>query len=111
MKITKTQLRIIIKEELESTLSELTAKPEGYKSIGHFPEEIGGSRMPRIYAPPDYQQMMQKGKDFKVYLRDKTGEYVNTKSGNYFLVTGQALQQSGEQDPERALISVLRSQG
>ena len=62
MKITKSQLRKIIKEELESTLSELTAKPEGYKSIGHFPEEIGGSRMPRIYAPPDYQQMMQYNK-------------------------------------------------
>ena len=114
MKITKSQLRNIIKEELGRVLSEAisTPMPENYKSMGFFPDDIGGTSMPEIYAPPNYEQMMMKGQDFKVYLQDrKTKEFVNTRDGNFFTIDGQAVKRTGEREPMRALISVLRSQG
>ncbi len=115
MKITKSQLRNIIKEELGRVLSEAisTPMPENYKSMGFFPDDIGGTSMPEIYAPPNYEQMMMKGQDFKVYLQDrKTKEFVNTRDGNFFTIDGQAVKRNWREGAyESADICSSKSRG
>ena len=118
MKITKTQLKQIIKEELESVLSERapSGMPPGYVTIGSTPQKIGEDKVfAEIWVPPGWKEIMGEiakgsGANFKVFLPTRSGPFVNTKYGNHVLVGEPAIKAAGENDPMRALIKIIMNQ-
>ena len=79
MKITKTQLKKIIKEELGRVMSEYS----------------GGPDESQYMIPKNAAELIKAQKPFRVFMQHSSGAYASLEGGDMVQITSQLLQKAG----------------
>jgi hypothetical protein len=95
MKITKTQLKKIIKEELGRVMSEYSGGPDEsqYMEFG-FQEKVDGEYA-KLMIPKNAAELIKAQKPFRVFMQHSSGAYASLEGGDMVQITSQLLQKAG----------------